>query len=72
MPPNLFKPNSSKAKAIGIKPPSINEEYINVIENCSYWEAYYIVTVIWNERVDKYEKAKEVYNNCKEKLLKGE
>ena len=48
------------------------EEYINVIENCSYWEAYYIVTVIWNERVDKYEKAKEVYNNCKEKLLKGE
>lgn len=48
------------------------EEYINVIENCSYWEAYYIVTVIWNERFDKYDKAKETYNNCKEKLLRGE
>jgi hypothetical protein len=48
------------------------EEYINVIENCSYWEAYYIVTVIWNERVDKYDRAKEIYNYCKEKLLKGE
>jgi hypothetical protein len=48
------------------------EEYIDVIENCSYWEAYYIVTVIWNERVDKYDRAKEIYNYCKEKLLKGE
>jgi hypothetical protein len=48
------------------------EEYINVIENCSYWEAYYIVTVIWNERVDKYDRAKEIYNYCKEKLLKGD
>ena len=44
------------------------EEYINVIENCSYWEAYYIVTVIWNERFDKYDRAKEIYNDCKEKL----
>ena len=48
------------------------QEYIDVIESCSYWEAYYIVTVIWNERKDKYDRAKEIYNSCKEKFLKGE
>jgi len=48
------------------------EEYIDIIEKCSYWEAYYIVTVMWNERKDKYDKAKEIYNTNKEKFLKGE
>jgi hypothetical protein len=47
------------------------EEYINVIENCSYWEAYYVTTVFWFEREDKYERAKEIYNSCKEKFLNG-
>jgi hypothetical protein len=46
------------------------EEYIEVIESCSYWEAYYIVTAIWNERTDKYDRAKEIYNTNKEKFLK--
>lgn len=42
--------------------------YIDVIENkCTYEEADFIITAIWNEAVEDIEKAKELFENCKQK-----
>lgn len=43
------------------------EEYIEVIERCSYWQAYYIITVFWNEDEQRYAKAKAIYEENKQK-----
>jgi hypothetical protein len=40
------------------------EVYQDVIENkCTYWEAHYIITAILNERTDKMDKVKSIFNS---------
>lgn len=55
--------DSAMADALGVPV----EEYIEVIERCSYWEAYYIITVFWNEEEARYAKAKAIYEENKQK-----
>lgn len=40
------------------------DTYNDVIENkCTYWETLYIVTVFLDQRIEKMDKAKEIFNN---------
>lgn len=40
------------------------DTYNYVIENkCTYWETLYIVAVFLDQRIEKIEKAKEIFNN---------
>jgi hypothetical protein len=44
------------------------DTYIDVIENkCTYEEADFIITAVWNEMEEDIEKAKELFENCKQK-----
>jgi hypothetical protein len=44
------------------------DTYIDVIENkCTYEEADFIITAVWNETEEDIEKAKELFENCKQK-----
>ena len=39
------------------------ETYNDVIENkCTYWEALYIVTVFFDQRYEKMENARSIFN----------
>jgi len=39
------------------------ETYNDVIENkCTYWEALYIVTVFFDQRYEKMENARHIFN----------
>lgn len=55
--------DSAIADALGVPV----EEYIEVIERCSYWEAYYIISVFWSEEEKRYAKAKAIYEENKQK-----
>ena len=38
------------------------DTYNDVIENkCSYWEALFIITVFFDQRIDKMEKARNIF-----------
>ena len=40
------------------------DTYNDVIENkCTYWETLYFVTVFLDQRIQKMDKAREIFNN---------
>ena len=39
------------------------EEYTEVIDKCSYWEGLFIISVFLGNHIDKFERAREVFDS---------